>query len=417
MTSPGMPKLAVVLSHPIQYYSPWFRHISAHGGIDLTVFYLWDFGIQARYDPQFEQDIQWDIPLLDGYRSVFVPNRSGCPGTDRFDGLDNPKLVACLAAVRPDAILLFGYAYRSHLRVLLSPRLARIPLLLRGDSHDLARTPGWKARTRRLLRRVLFRRFSAFLAVGSANAEYFRNCGVPESRIHFVPHCVDNDRFTHAAAGAAEDAVAWRQQLGIAASATVILFAGKFETKKRPLDLLRAFLEIQEADSDPEVARAVLLFVGAGALEGVLQRMAGDQIGRRVFFAPFQNQTRMPMVYAAGDMLVLPSSGEGETWGLAVNEAMNLGLPCIVSTHVGCALDLVREGETGWVFAAGSVDALAAALQRALKAGPEARRRLGASACRHVQAYSYEAATLALRRVLEPLPMPDPSHPTTPRDA
>ncbi len=412
MSMCNLPKLSVVLSHPIQYYSPWFRHISAHGGIDLTVFYLWDFGIQARYDPQFEQAIQWDIPLLDGYRSVFVPNRSRHPGTDRFNGLDNPELVASLVAARPDAILMFGYAFRSHLRVMLSPRLAKVPLLLRGDSHDLARTRGWKARARRLLRRVLFQRFSAFLAVGSANAEYFRNCGVPRSHIHLVPHCVDNDRFTQQAENAAGQAVAWREQLGIAANATVILFAGKFETKKRPLDLLRAFLEIKMVDGAPEVARAVLLFVGAGALEPDLRRMAGDKIGQSVFFAPFHNQSRMPMVYATGDVLVLPSCGEGETWGLAVNEAMNMGLPCIVSSHVGCAADLISEGQTGWVFPAGDIDALAGVLRSALQAGPEALRRMGALARAHVQTYSYEAATIALRSLLVPHCV-DSSRPTS----
>ncbi len=81
-----------------------------------------------------------------------------------------------------------------------------------------------------------------------------------------------------------------------------------------------------------------------------------------VYFAGFQNQSQMPRTYAAGDLLVLPSHGGGETWGLCVNEAMCLGRPAIVSNHVGCGPDLIRPGETGWVFEAGRVDALAAAL-------------------------------------------------------
>lgn len=400
MTVCRLPRLAVVLSHPTQYYSPWFRHISADGGIDLVVYHLWDFGVESRYDRQFGHAFQWDIPLLEGYRSVFVANRSRDPGTHRFAGLDNPELVGLLAAAAPDAILLFGYAYLSHLRVILSPRLARIPLLLRGDSHDLARPPGWKTTAARLLRRVLFRRFSGFLAVGRANGEYFRNCGATPARIHFVPHCVDNQRFREAAGDAAREAAEWRIALGIPATAVVILFAGKFEPKKRPLDLLAAFMTV-EARRLPGAHPAVLLFVGGGVLEGDLRRMAGDRVGHSVFFAPFQNQTRMPTVYASGDLLVLPSFGDGETWGLAVNEAMNLALPCIVSTHVGCGPDLVRHGETGWLFEAGDVDALAAVLTLALDAGHEGRTRMGALARCHVEAYSYRAATLALREALQ----------------
>ncbi|MDQ3206478.1 MAG: glycosyltransferase family 4 protein [Pseudomonadota bacterium] len=391
-------RLAVVLSHPTQYYSPWFRHIATRRGIELMVFYLWDFGVEDRYDPQFAQSLRWDIPLLDGYRSVFVPNRSDAPGTHHFGGLDNPGLVEALVEYRPDAILLFGYAYRSHIRVLLSPRLSRVPILLRGDSHDLARPPGWKRALARSARRLLFRRVAACLAVGHNNAQYFRNSGVPASRIHFVPHCVDNDRFQAAIPEATRNAAAWRTSLGIPGAACLVVFAGKFEPKKCPLDLLDAFIGLREAGQAPGAA---LLFVGSGALEGAMRERAGDLIGRSVFFAGFQNQTRMPMVYASADVFVLPSFGSGETWGLAVNEAMNMARPSIVSSHVGCAADLVRPGETGWVFAAGDVAALRAVLAEALATDAAGRARMGGNAQVLVREYGFDVATDALLAVLQ----------------
>lgn len=405
--SAARPRLAVVLSHPTQYYSPWFRRIAALGAIDLHVYYLWDFGVQARHDRDFGQALQWDIPLMDGYVSEFVPNRSHDPGTHHIGGLDNPALVERLAAGRPDAILLFGYAYRSQLRAMLSPRLARTPMLLRGDSHDLARPRGWKSLAGRLARRLLFRRFSRVLAVGKANADYYRHNGVHEDRIRFVPHCVDNERFRAAAPEATAQAAAWRRELGIDAQATVVLFAGKFEDKKRPLDLLAAFLRIVQ-DGSPAGDGAVLLFVGSGVLEDALRRLAGDALGRRVFITPFRNQSAMPTAYACADLLVLPSYGNGETWGLAVNEAMNLARPCLVSSHVGCGPDLVEEGETGWIFEAGNVDALQAALLRALAAGPEARARMGRQAQARVASYSFDAAATALRDTLASLPARTP---------
>jgi glycosyltransferase involved in cell wall biosynthesis len=385
-------RLAVVLSHPIQYYSPWFAYLAENAPIDLRVFYLWDFGIARRHDPGFDLALQWDIPLRDGYESEMLPNRSKDPGTHHFSGIDNPGLVSRLSAWRPDAILLFGYAYPSHLRVMFSPGLRRVPLLLRGDSHDAARMPGWKTAASRFARALLFRRFAAFLAVGKANTEYYRRSGVAESKIHFVPHCVDNRRFQSAAADAERGAIEWKRELGIPLDRPVILFAGKFETKKRPLDLLRAFTKLD--------GNGVLLFTGAGPLEGQLKEEAGDRIGRTIFFAPFQNQTRMPVVYSAGEVVVLPSYGVGETWGLAVNEAMNLGRPAIVSTHVGCGPDLVRPGETGWIFEAGSVDGLAAALKDAL--GDLARLQgMGRAARDLVSRYSFEAAASGLLAALD----------------
>ncbi len=395
--NPGArPKLAVVLSHPTQYYSPWFRHITEQGDIELSVFYLWEAGTQPTYDRQFERTIQWDIPLLDGYRFVFVPNRSRDPGTHRMGGLDNPTLVALLAQSKPDAILLFGYSYLSQLRLILAPRLAHIPLLMRGDSHDLARAQGWKPKLSRRLRALLFRRFAAFLAVGQANAAYFRNGGVSPERIHHVPHCVDNERFQSAASHAAAEAAVWREELGIPAAAKVVLFAGKFEDKKRPLDLLTAFARVCAQRNAQAETPAVLLLVGSGPLQAQLQCLAGEALGRSVFFQPFQNQTQMPKVYAIADVMVLPSCGDGETWGLAVNEAMNLARPCIVSTHVGCGPDLVIEGQTGWTFQAGDVTALTSVLAKALDAEREVLGQMGQAARCKVGHYSYGAATAAL---------------------
>ncbi len=396
-------RLAIIISHPIQYISPWFRHIAAAGGVDLKVFYLWDSGVALRYDRKFGQAIRWDIPLLNGYEYVFVPNQSRDPGTHHFGGLDNPQLVSALTDWRPDGILLFGYLFRSHFRVMFSQRLTGVPLMLRGDSHDLFRPPGLKSILARQARSFLFERFAGFLAVGKANAEYYRRSGVPEERIHFVPHCVDNQRFREAAPQATLDAAAWRAELGIAANACVVLFAGKFEPKKRPLDLLAAFGLAHDEMRKKGEPTPVLLLVGSGALERELRAASGDRTGQTVFFAPFQNQSRMPTVYAMGDLFVLPSYGVGETWGLAINEAMNLAKPVIVSTHVGCGPDLVRQGETGWVFKAGDIDALAAIIVEALLLDRDRLAQMGAAARERVGNCSYSAATAGLLATLSTL--------------
>ena len=387
-------RLAVVLSHPIQYFSPWFQYIAQHSSIELKVFYLWDFGVENRVDRSFGHALKWDIPLLEGYEYEFIPNKSRDPGTHHFSGLDNPGLVPALKAWQPDAILMFGYNYSSHLKVLLSWSLRKIPILQRGDSHDLARAPGLKPKWNRFLRSILFKRFAAFLSVGKANADYLRNSGVPESRIYFAPHCIDNQRFQSARQTAEQDAAVWRRELGMAADVKVILFAGKFEANKRPLDLINAFKLAMKRLSNDREPKAALLMVGAGELETALRECAADEVGRTIFFAGFQNQTRMPTVYALGDVLVLPSWNE--TWGLAINEAMNLARPVIVSSQVGCGPDLVLNEKTGWVFSAGNVDELATILQRVISMSDGDLQTMGQSAFDHVQSYSYEAACTSL---------------------
>ncbi len=371
-------RLAIVTSHPIQYYAPWFRCLAAELTLDLRVFYLWNFGVTPQHDPGFKTVLEWDIPLLDGYAHEFVPNHSSRPGTDHFWGLWNPSLLSRVREFHPDAVLLIGYNYAGMLGFIA--RTGSLPLIFRGDSHRLAAA---SSPLKTALIRAIYQRFAAFLPVGQANTDYFRAHGVPAQKMFLCPHCVDNDRF------AAPPSIDFRKTWGISPEEHVILFVGKLEPKKRPLDLLASF-------QTAALPGATLVFVGSG--DAALCRQIQ---GQNVRVIPFQNQSNMPSVYAAADLLVLPSEGNGETWGLVVNEAMAAGKPVIVSSHVGCGPDLVLPGKTGWIFPAGDSLGLARCLTEALS-DPPRLREMGRQAQRRVKAeFSYAHATQGLLQALD----------------
>ncbi len=372
-----MKKLAIVTSHPIQYNAPWFRHLAARGDLDLKVFYLWDFGIEKRYDPGFQRELTWDVPLLDGYAYELVPNTSADPGTHHFTGLRNPTLGARVAAFDPGAVLLLSYNYLATHRFLWTWPTRRAPLLFRGDSHRLLPRAGPKELVKRALIAATLRRFDALLYVGQANRRYFRHHGVADDKLFFAPHAVDNARFGARAAEAAIEAADFREELGIPAEDAVLLFAGKLDENKRVLDLLTAFLAAA-------VPQSSLLFVGHGPVEAELRRRAAGHA--KVFFAPFQNQSRMPRTYLAADLVALVS--ERETWGLSINEAMAMGRAVLVADHIGCAEDLVRSRDNGLVVPTGDIAALTASLREAL--GDRARLAAwGERGRAHIAQYSY----------------------------
>ena len=377
-------RLAIVLSHPTQYYSPWFRWLRAHTTLAFRVFYLWDAGVRATRDPEFGTTFAWDVDLLSGYEAEFVPNHSRDPGTHRFGGLRNPTLRARLAAWSPDAILLFGYAYATHVRLIGWARARGIPLIFRGDSHLLSR--GRLSRPTRLALRLLYAQFAAVTYVGAANRDYFTALGVPDKKLSFVPHAVDANRFDPHRPEPRAAAAALRVQLGLAAATRVVLFAGKLIPQKQPRELLAAFLALRARE-------AALVFVGDGAEKTRLRELAREAPAGTVHFLPFANQSEMPARYLLADLFVLPSRGGYETWGLAVNEAMHLGVPALVSDCVGCQRDLVTEGETGWVFRAGDPAHLRAQLATALAAD---RTALQPRIAARIAGYTYARATSGL---------------------
>jgi len=384
-----MRRLAIILSHPTQYYSPWFRWLRANTPLEFRVFYLWDFGVTAQRDPQFGATFQWDVDLLSGYESEFVPNVARDPGTHHFGGLANPALGARLRAWRPDAVLLFGYAYRSHLGVILRPPA---PLIFRGDSHLLGSPPSL---IKRFLLRRLYARFAAVTYVGAANRDYFRTLGVPDQKLFFAPHSVNAAHFIPNDAATRTAAQALRTELGLAGK-RVVLFAGKFHERKQPVELLQAFLQVATPDD-------ALVFVGDGSEKTRLTTLAATSPAACVRFLPFANQTEMPVRYLLADIFALPSRGSYETWGLAVNEAMHLGVPCLVSDLVGCQRDLVLPGETGWVFPAHDPAALASTLNRALRTPGTELQRLGHNARERAGRYTYQQTTDGLLQALASL--------------
>jgi glycosyltransferase involved in cell wall biosynthesis len=383
------PRLAILNTHPIQYYSPLYRQLASREDLEVHVFYGWRGAMDNSYDPGFQQNVSWDIPLLEGYPYTFVENTADDPGTHHFRGIQNPDMIPTISSWAPDALLVFGWSFQSLFFELRHFR-GRVPVLFRGDSTLLDESPGPRKWARRLWLRWVYRHVDAALYVGQNNKEYFRAHGLTEDQLYWVPHAIENQRFYDPEGTYAAEARAWRDELGISPEANVALFAGKLERKKAPDVLLDAFRRAELPD-------AHLIFVGSGPLEEKLRKAGGDH--PRTHFLGFQNQSRMPVAYRLGDVFILPSRGPGETWGLAVNEAMACGRAVVVSDRVGCASNLVDESN-GAVVPAESPTQLRDTLA-ALFGDAERLRRMKRASRERISGWSMEVAAERTRRALD----------------
>jgi glycosyltransferase involved in cell wall biosynthesis len=346
-------RLAIIVSHPIQYYVPLYRSLAQRGDVDIKVFFTWHAGNAAVLDHGFKKAVAWDIPLTEGYEYELVPNTSSEPGTHRFGGLKNPSLVTRVLNWQPDAVHITGWAWFSHMKAMWAFSKRGMPTLFRGDSHLLdSDRQGFKWWIKHTVLRQVFSWPAAFLYVGKANRAYYETFGVKADRLCFCPHSIDVARFTGSTDDFERKAARWRAELEISHDQTVILFAGKFERNKRPLELMQTMMELD----DP---RLVLVLVGNGELEGRIKAIA-DENPDKFRVLPFQNQSLMPTVYRLGDLFALPSTGE--TWGLAVNEALACGRPVLVSDRVGCAADVV-DASCGRIFPYNNLSLLGLAIK------------------------------------------------------
>ena len=326
-----MKRLAILSTHPIQYNAPLFRMLAQEASIDLKVFYSKKTE-QVRFDKDFGQEVTWDVPLTEGYanQSFDAKEKSG-----------RNQLLASIESFNPSALLVYGWNFDGHLAAMRHFH-GSVPVWFRGDSTLLDPLPFWKRTMRNISLSLVYRFVDRAFYVGKANKRYFQWCGLTEDQLTYAPHAVDNEFFMKDDEERREEALQIRKDLGIDPLATVFLFAGKLEAKKQPLELAEAFASLH--------SQAHLIFVGSGALEAELKERF--EAHANIHFVGFQNQSKMPIWYRVADVFCLPSRGPGETWGLAVNEAMACGCRVIVSDRVGCAEDLVEGQPFGRIIPA-----------------------------------------------------------------
>ncbi len=371
--------LAIITTHPIQYNAPWFRLITERNNIQIKVFYTWSQSETGlKYDPGFGRNIEWDIPLLDGYKYEFVPNISKNPGTRSHKGIINPGLIKAIEQYSPDAILINGWNFNSHLKCLKYFH-KKIPVLFRGDSTLLDEQSGIRKLLRQFVLTRIYKKVDFGLYVGTQNQKYFLKYGLKEKQLVFVPHAIDNRRFEANDANK-NTAVDLRRKLNIPEDGVVFLFAGKLEPKKNPAILIETFKKIRDSSMH-------LVIVGNGELEIELKQ---DSLkSQNIVFMDFQNQQMMPAIYQMADVFVLPSKGPGETWGLAVNEAMAGGKPVLVSDKCGCAVNLVEDGKNGFIFQSGNLEDLGKKI-KLLAQQKNNLKNMSAASLERIKSWSFE---------------------------
>jgi glycosyltransferase involved in cell wall biosynthesis len=136
--------------------------------------------------------------------------------------------------------------------------------------------------------------------------------------------------------------------------------------------------------------------VGNGPLRGEIETAARAAEPGEIACAGAIPSSEMADFYAGADLLVFPSLGD--PWGLVVNEALACGVPALCSRLAGCADDLIRPGENGWLFDPTDAGDFSRTLTRALTA--EDLEEMGARGRNTAKRFAPEEMANGLRRAV-----------------
>jgi len=160
--------------------------------------------------------------------------------------------------------------------------------------------------------------------------------GIREERIFKLPIAVDVKKFSRAGNGG-------KIRQKFSDYDNIVLFVGRLAREKNLENLLIAAANVLD-----KFPKTLFLIVGDGPEREKLEEFARKlNISRNVVFEGAVEHDVLPAYYGACDVFVLPSDHEG--WGLVVIEALAAGRP-VVTTDVGLAGEVVRDGECGFVI-------------------------------------------------------------------
>jgi glycosyltransferase involved in cell wall biosynthesis len=228
--------------------------------------------------------------------------------------------------------------------------------------------PG-RERAFRVVERILAWSTDALVAVSEeVRDDLVRMRIAPASKFTVIPYGFDLDSRV---ADATENRERVRSQLGIAADAFVIGWAGRLTAIKRPLDLIRVAAGIEDA---------VLVLAGDGEDRDSVQTLAEELgVAHRVRFLGYRDD--LGSLYAAFDVFLLTSANEGAP--VVVIEALAAGVP-VVATDAGGTASVLDAGETGLLAPVGGVAELQAAIER-LRRDRELSAAMGALGIRRMR--------------------------------
>jgi glycosyltransferase involved in cell wall biosynthesis len=350
-------RVAIVVSHPIQYFAPWFRELAQAPDINLKVFYCCDWGVKEYVDPGFNRNVEWDIPLLAGYDYEVLPIGRRPQGLGFWE-VDNPSIGAALDRFGPDVVMTFGYAHRTNWRVAFWAREHHRPLLLSSDSNIRLVPARWKRVFKDLVVRRFYAHVDGALFISENNRRYHARYGISTDRLFPGIFPIERRRMLRTVPDHATTRTALRRVLGIPQDAFVVMFCGKYIALKRPLDVVVATHSLTKKGL-PVWA----LLVGEGEQRKSIEAFCERQGITNKVLTGFVNQSAIASYYAASDIIALTSSIEA--YGLVASEASVFGLPMVVSDRVGCngSSDTAQSGRNAIVFPCGDTERLSQAIE------------------------------------------------------
>ena len=287
-------------------------------------------------------------------------------------------IIKAIRTFKPDIVNLTGYYDFASWAVLFYCKISNIKTILSNEStaDDHARN-----KLKEFLKSLIIKQFDGYFNFGTLSKNYLLGLGVKPEKMLVNRNCVDNKALKNIYQNCLPQRINRQKALNLVSKN--FIFVGRLIDYKNLFFFLEAF-GIAQSESNEDWG---VIILGDGEQKEDLQQFVKEKNVRHISFQQGVSWQQVPEYLALSDVLVLPSYSE--PWGLVVNEAMACGLPIIVSEKCGCAIDLVKNGENGFLFSPDNIEQLTLILRKFMNQEVDLER-MGELSEKIIQEYSPE---------------------------
>ena len=252
---------------------------------------------------------------------------------------------------KADLIYIAGYVHLATVVALICSLIFRKRFVMHSDEFNNGRPQGrfalFKWGFREVLRKASFRFGEAVLVCGRRGLETALVAGCGEEKIRDFPYVIDVDRLRTDA----PEVVPAECARDVSGDATIIFFSGRMIPRKGLPTLLAAL------SGKPIDRKWVLWIEGDGPELDQYKALARELgVSYRCRFLGFCQYDIHSWLIRSSEIVVVPSLID--TWGIIVDEGLQLGKTVISSDATGSGYDRILNGQNGFLFPAGDADSL-----------------------------------------------------------
>lgn len=289
------------------------------------------------------RDSKWENNQFKNFNAIFLKGKS----IGEAEAIC-PEVIMYLSKKKYDVIVVGMYSSPTGMLAIEYMKLRKISFILSSDGGIKGNESSFKRRCKS----HFISAASAWLSTGSVTREYLCWYGAKSDKIYIYPFTsIKNKDIIHHLL-TSEQKRAIRNNLGIIEK-EMILSVGQFIPRKG-YDLLLKACE--------KLSKKTGVYIVGGEPTKEYLKLQSELNLTNVHFVGFKRKEELEEYYKAADLFVLPT--REDIWGLVINEAMAYGLPVVTTDKCVAGIEMIRNGENGYIVPAGNIEKLAEAILR-----------------------------------------------------